>query len=371
MTGATNPRFLALLEEMVEREASDLHLTAGERPKLRIDGRLTNCFATDVLQPDDPAVLGQSVLTEAQRASFTRDSELDFSFAVAGLSRFRANLFRQRGKVACAIRRVPVEIRNLRQLGLPAVVARLTERPRGLVLVTGPTGSGKSTTLAAMVDRINSARAGHIVTLEDPIEFVHPHKKCIVNQREIGHDTRSFASGLRHALRQDPDVLLVGEMRDAETIQAALTIAETGHLALATLHTRSAAESLHRIIDVFPSHRQDQVRAQFAQVVEGVITQTLLRRSRGGGRVPACEILIATPAVRALIREGKIHQLQSVMQAGRGVGMRTLNDSLQQLYAGRRVDFEDCVRVSPDPAEFRRMTGRASPNGVPRRGEGS
>ena len=355
------PRLVTLLNELVERDASDLHLTAGERPKLRIDGRLTDCRTAGVLGPGDTAELGHSLLGEEARADFARDGDLDFSFSVAGLSRFRASVFRQQGSVACAIRRVPVEIRSLSQLGLPSVVGRLTEKPRGLVLITGPTGSGKSTTLAAMVDRINTKRAGHIVTIEDPIEFVHAHKSCIVNQRAVGKDTRTFATALRHVLRQDPDVILIGEMRDPETIQAALTVAETGHLALATLHTRSAAEGIHRIIDAFPAHRQEQVRVQFAAVVEGVITQALLPRAEGRGRVVACEVLIATPAIRALIREAKIHQIQSAMQAARRFGMQTLNDALYQLYARRQVDFAECLRVTSDPTEFRRMTGTSLP----------
>ena len=362
--GPLEPRLLALLEELVGRDASDLHLTAGKRPKLRIDGRLTDCRTTEALGPRDTAALARSMLSEEAEQCFARDGDLDCSFTVAGLSRFRANLFRQQGSVACAIRRVPVEIRSLRELGLPAAVARLTEKPRGLVLITGPTGSGKSTTLAAMVDRINSLRAGHIVTIEDPIEFVHPHKGCIVNQREVGKDTRTFATALRNVLRQDPDVILVGEMRDPETIQAALTVAETGHLALATLHTRSAAEGIHRIIDAFPAHRQEQVRVQFAEVVEGVIAQTLLPRAEGPGRVVACEVLVATPAIRALIREAKVHQIQSAMQAARRFGMQTLNDALYQLYAGRQVDFAECLRVASDPGEFRRMTGVAPPGGA-------
>jgi len=359
-------RLVELLSEMVERGASDLHLTAGERPKLRIDGNLTDSRAEDALDPEGAAALGRSMLTQDQRARFASESDFDFGFAIPGLSRFRANLFRQRGSVACAIRRVPVEIPSLRELGVPSIVARLADKPRGLVLVTGPTGSGKSTTLAAMVDRINTVRAGHIVTIEDPVEFVHPHKRCIVNQREIGQDTPDFASALRYALRQDPDVILIGELRDPETIQAALTVAETGHLALGTLHTRSAAESIHRIIDAFPAHRQEQVRAQFAQVFEGVITQALLRRAQGSGRVVACEILVATPAVRALIREAKVHQIHSAMQAARRFGMRTLNDALHRLYVRRQVDFDECLRISSDPAEFRRMTSTSAPDESPR-----
>lgn len=353
---ASEPRLQALLDEMVECGASDLHITVGGPPRLRIDGRLRDC-GTAVLGPEDTSALGGSMLTEGQRSRFARKRDIDFSFSIDGRSRFRANLFRQRGHVACAIRRIPVDIPSLEALGLPSVVARLTGKPRGLVLVTGPTGSGKSTTLAAMVDRINAERAGHIITIEDPIEFVHPHKRCIVNQREVGRDTEGFDAALRFALRQDPDVLLLGEMRDPETIQAALTIAETGHLALATLHTNSAAETIHRIVDVFPSHRQEQVRAQFALVFEGVVTQVLLPRRGGSGRVVACEVLLATPATRALIREAKVHQICSAMQAARRLGMQTLNDALHRLYVQGRVTSEDCLRVSSDPAGFRRLSG--------------
>ena len=360
----TDPRLRALLDEMIERDASDLHLTVGGTPKLRIDGRLADSRAEGVLTPRDTAALGGSVLTEVQRSRFAREHDLDLSFSIDDRSRFRANLFRQSGHVACAIRRIPVDIPDLEALGLPSVVARLTEKPRGLILVTGPTGSGKSTTLAAMVDRINVRRAGHIITIEDPIEFVHPHKRCIVNQREVGHDTRGFDSALKYALRQDPDIILIGEMRDPETIQAALTIAETGHLALATLHTNSAAETINRIVDAFPAYRQEQVRAQFALVFEGVVTQMLLPRARGAGRVAACEVLIATPAIRALIREAKVHQIRSAMQAARKFGMQTLDDALYQLYVRRRVAFEDCIRVASDQAGFRRRTGTELPGGA-------
>ena len=342
---------------MVDRGASDLHLTVGARPRLRVDGRLTDSRAEGVLDAEDTAALGDALLTERYRSRFARDREVDLAFAMEDLSRFRANLFRQRGSVACAIRRVPVEIETLERLGLPPAVARLTEKPRGLVLVTGPTGSGKSTTLAAMVERINRRRAGHIITIEDPIEFVHPHRGCIVNQREVGRDTRGFDAALKYALRQDPDVILIGEMRDPETIQAALTIAETGHLALATLHTNSAAETINRIVDVFPAHRQAQVRAQFALVFEGVVTQVLLPRARGPGRVAACEILLASPATRALIRDGKVHQICSAMQAARRSGMQTLDDALQRLCARGEVTLEECLRVTADPGELRRRAG--------------
>jgi twitching motility protein PilT len=347
----------ALLEEMIAREASDLHLTAGERPKLRVDGEITNSQAPDVLNPKDTLGLAYSVLTENQKKRFETEDELDFSFGIQNLARFRGNVFKQRGCVAMVIRMIPFNVRSFQDLGLPAVVAKLAERPRGLILVTGPTGSGKSTTLAAIIDKINRERKGHIITVEDPIEFIHRHQNCIVNQREVGTDTQSFRSALKYALREDPDVILVGEMRDLDTISAALTIAETGHLALATLHTNSAAESINRIIDVFPSNQQSQVRAQLAFVLEGVMTQTLVPKSRGRGRCMAAEIMVVTPAIRALIRDDKIHQIYSAMQAGKKFGMQTMNDSLFQLYMAREVAQEECLRVSHDPNEFLRMIG--------------
>ena len=347
----------ALLEEMIEREASDLHITAGERPKLRIDGDITDSSVTEVLTPKDTLQLAYSVLTENQKKRFETEDELDFSFGIQNLARFRGNCFKQRGCVAVVIRMIPFNVRTFQDLGLPPVVAKLAERPRGLILVTGPTGSGKSTTLAAIIDKINKERKGHIITVEDPIEFIHRHQSCIVNQREVGTDTKSFGTALKYALREDPDVILVGEMRDLETIAAALTIAETGHLALATLHTNSAAESINRIIDVFPSSQQPQVRAQLAFVLEGVLTQTLLQKARGRGRAMAAEIMVATPAIRALIRDDKIHQIYSSMQAGKKHGMQTMNDSLYQLYMAREVSQEECMRVSPDPNEFLRSIG--------------
>ena len=347
----------ALLEEMIEKDASDLHIVAGERPKLRIDGDITNASAEDVLTPKDTLSLAYSVLTESQKKRFETESELDFSFGIQNLARFRGNCFKQRGCVSLVIRQIPFNVRTFEELGLPSVVAKLAERPRGLVLVTGPTGSGKSTTLAAMIDKINRELKGHIITVEDPIEFIHRHQSCIVNQREVGTDTTSFAAALKYALRQDPDVVLVGEMRDLETTQAALTIAETGHLAFATLHTNSAAETINRIIDIFPSHQQAQIRAQLAFVLEGVLTQTLLQKSKGRGRVMAAEIMVCTPAIRALIRDDKVHQIESSMQAGKKYGMQTLNDSLYVHYVNREVTKEECLRVSPSPNEFLRMIG--------------
>jgi twitching motility protein PilT len=356
--GAVNLR--SLLEEVIEREASDLHVTAGERAKIRIDGEIVNSNIDYVLTPKDTLQLAYSVLTENQKKRFELEDELDFSFGIQNLARFRGNVFKQRGCVSMVIRQIPFSIKTFADLSLPAVIARMAEKPRGLVLVTGPTGSGKSTTLAALIDKINRERNGHIITVEDPIEFIHRHQACIVNQREIGTDTKSFANALKYALREDPDVILVGEMRDLETIQAAITIAETGHLVFATLHTNSAAEAINRIIDVFPSHQQSQVRAQLAFVLEGIVTQTLLPKARGKGRALACEILVITPAIRALIRDDKVHQIYSLMQSGKKFGMQTLNDALYQLYVSREVTEDECLRVSGDPNELMRMLGRDS-----------
>jgi twitching motility protein PilT len=328
-----------------------------------VDGDITNSNLDYVLTPKDTLQVTYSILTENQKKRFELDDELDFSFGINALARFRGNAFKQRGCVSLAIRQIPFSVKTFEDLGLPAAVARMAERPRGLVLVTGPTGSGKSTTLAAMIDKINRERRGHIITVEDPIEFIHRHQNCIVNQREVGTDTKSFANALKYALREDPDVLLVGEMRDLETIQAAITIAETGHLCLATLHTNSAAEAINRIIDVFPSYQQAQVRAQLAFVLEGIVTQTLLPRAKGGGRSMAAEILVVTPAIRALVRDDKVHQIYSLMQSGKKYGMQTLNDALYQLYMAREVKLEECLRVSSDQNELLRMTGAAAPAG--------
>jgi twitching motility protein PilT len=347
----------ALLEEVIEKEASDLHITAGERAKIRIDGDITNASAPEVLTPKDTLSLAYSVLTENQKKRFELEDELDFSFGIQNLARFRGNVFKQRGCVAMVIRMIPFSVKTFADLSLPPVVAKMSEKPRGLVLVTGPTGSGKSTTLAAIIDKINKERKGHIITVEDPIEFIHRHHQCIINQREVGTDTKSFANALKYALREDPDVILVGEMRDLETIQATITIAETGHLALATLHTNSAAESINRIIDVFPSNQQSQVRAQLAFVLEGVITQTLLQKAKGRGRAMAAEIMVATPAIRALIRDDKVHQIYSLMQSGKKHGMQTMNDALYQLYVSREVTQDECLRATSDPNEFMRMIG--------------
>jgi twitching motility protein PilT len=348
----------ALLEEMIERDASDLHITAGERPKLRVDGEIVNSVNEIVMTPKDTLTLAYSVLTENQKKRFEMEDELDFSFGIQNLARFRGNCFKQRGCVSMVIRQIPFSIKTFQDLGLPGVIAKLAEKPRGLVLVTGPTGSGKSTTLAAMLDKVNRERKGHIITVEDPIEFIHRHQGCLVNQREVGTDTKSFQSALKYALREDPDVILIGEMRDLDTIAAALTIAETGHLAFATLHTNSAAEAVNRMIDVFPAHQQSQVRAQLAFVLEGIITQTLLPKAKGRGRALAAEILVVTPAIRALIRDDKVHQIYSLMQSGKKYGMQTLNDALYNLVMAREVNVDECLRVSSDPNELLRMLGQ-------------
>jgi len=351
-----------LLQEMLQRGASDLHITVGNPPKVRVDGELTDSNIKQVLAPKDTLSLAYSILTDNQKKRFETEDELDFSFGVQNLSRFRGNVYKQRGCVAMAIRQIPYEIVSLDKLGLPPIVKKLADRPRGLVLVTGPTGSGKSTTLAAMVDKVNRERRSHIITIEDPIEFIHRHQGCMINQREVGADTQSFSAALKYALRQDPDVILIGEMRDLETIGAALTIAETGHLVFATLHTNSAAESINRIIDAFPSHQQDQVRAQLAFVLEGVITQTLVPRAKGRGRVVAAEVMMCTPAIRAVIRDEKIHQIYSLMQAGKKHGMQTMNDALQMLYVQGEVTLDEALKRSSDPNELLRAVGEPVPN---------
>jgi twitching motility protein PilT len=346
-----------MLEEMMERKASDLHITAGECPRFRVDGRLLKGNITRRLTARDTLSLTYSILTEKQKQRFEMSDELDFSFGFQGLARFRGNCFMQKGCVVLVIRQIPLGVKTLDELGLPLVFHKFAERPRGLVLVTGPTGAGKSTTLAAVLDKINKERDGHIITVEDPIEFVHHHDRCVVNQREVGTDTESFANALKYAMRQDPDVVLIGEMRDLETIQAVLNIAETGHLAFAALHTSSAADTINRIIDVFPPSQQSQARSRLASVLEGIVTQTLLRRSQGTGRVVAAEVLVSTPAIRSLIREDKVHQIYSAMQAGKKHGMQTLSDALHTLYMKREVDLDECLGVVSDPSEFLRLVG--------------
>src|SRR6195952_3942584 len=347
--GAQALNLRVLLEEVIERGASDLHVTAGSRPMLRIDGDMQPSNIDFMMQPKDTLQLAYSVLTENQKKRFETEDELDFSFGIQNLARFRGNCFKQRGCVSMVIRQIPFNIKTFDDLKLPKVIADLSDKPRGLILVTGPTGSGKSTTLAAMLDKINKELKGHMITIEDPIEFIHKHQSCIVNQREVGTDTKSFSSALKYALRQEPDVVLIGEMRDLETIQAGLTIAETGHLAFATLHTNSATEAINRIIDVFPAHQQEQVRTQLRFVLEGIITQTLLPRAKGRGRVMAAEILVMTPAIRALIKDAKSEQIPGMMQAGKKYGMQTLNDALYALYMAREVTLDECVRVSGEP----------------------
>lgn len=353
------PSLHQLLRAMIDKGASDLHITTGTPPQLRIDGQLVP-LRTDALTPIDTKQLCYSILTDAQKMRFEEDQELDLSFGVKNLARFRANLFMQRGAVAGAFRIVPFKIVPLRELGLPPVVEELCEKPRGLVLVCGPTGSGKSTTLASMIDRINSNHRHHIVTVEDPIEFLHPHKMSVVNQREVGSDTESFAKALKYILRQDPDVVLIGELRDLETIEAALAIAETGHLAFATLHTNSAIQSINRIIDVFPPHQQAQVRAVLSFVLEGVICQMLIPRASGSGRVLASEVMIPTPAIRNLIREDKLHQIYSQMQIGQSkFGMQTMNQSLCDLFLRRQITLEDAMARSSDPEELKTIIANA------------
>jgi twitching motility protein PilT len=354
------PSMRELLEELVTKEGSDLHLTVGQPPKLRIDGVLRDSEEYRAeLTPKDTVEMGYSLLTEKQKRAFEVEDELDFSFGVARLSRFRANMFRQRGAIALAIRQIPFEIRSFERLGLPPVVSTFADRTNGLVLVTGATGSGKSSTLAALIDKINRERKVHILTIEDPIEFIHSHRSSMVNQREVGSDTQTFGNALKYALRQDPDVVLIGEMRDAETIAAAITMAETGHLVFATLHSNSAAETVNRIVDVFPSDQQPQIRTQLASVLEGIVTQQLLAK-RGGGRALAAEVLVVTNAIRALVREGKTHQIYSSMQAGGSHGMQTMNQALLQLYMGGLVTREEVFSASEDSVELERMVNQAS-----------
>jgi twitching motility protein PilT len=348
-----------LLKRMIESGASDLHITTGTPPRLRVDGRLAS-MDHPPLAPADTKALCYSVLTDAQKHRFEEHNELDLSFGIKGLSRFRANIFMQRGAVAGAFRTIPFTIRSFQELGLPEIVNDLVKKPRGLILVTGPTGSGKSTTLAAMIDRINDERCDHIITIEDPIEYLHGHKKCLINQREVNADTVSFKAALKYVLRQDPDVVLIGEMRDLETIEAALTVSETGHLTLATLHTNSAVQTINRIIDVFPAHQQEQIRVQLSFVLEGILSQQLLPRKSGHGRVMSVEILIPNPAIRNLIREDKVHQIYSQMQTGQAKsGMQTTNQSLLDLYTKGLISYEEAMGRSQVPEELLTMIQRA------------
>lgn len=347
-----------LLEMMVKKNASDLHLTVGSPPRLRIDGKLLKT-EFDLLTAEETRRLAYSIMSEKQRQSFEEKSELDLSFGIEQLSRFRCNVFMQRGNVAVALRQIPFKIPSFEELGIPKAVVELANLPRGLVLVTGPTGSGKSTTLAALINKINQERHCHILTVEDPIEYLHRHISSLINQREVYADTLSFASALKYALREDPDVVLIGEMRDLETMEASLNISETGHLAFATLHTNSCAESINRIIDVFPTNQQEQVRVTVSFVLHAVISQQLIPRM-GGGRVLALEIMICTPAIRALIRDDKIHQIYSLMQAGQKYGMTTMNQSLAELYLKHKITLGDAMGRSSNPQELNELLVKKS-----------
>lgn len=350
-----------LLRSLTDLHGSDLHVTTGSPPQVRVHGHLRPLENYRNLTSADTKQLAYSVLTDAQKHRFEENLELDFSFGVKGLSRFRANLFNQRGAVGAVFRAIPYEIKPFEDLGLPAVVQTLCNKPRGLILVTGPTGSGKSTTLAAMIDKINRDRHEHILTIEDPIEFLHNHKNCLINQREVNSDTRGFAEALRTALRQDPDVVLVGEMRDLETIESALRIAETGHLTLATLHTNSAISTINRIIDVFPADQQSQIRAQLSLVLEGILCQALLPKAEGGGRAMALEVMIPNSAIRNLIREDKVHQIYSMMQTGQDkYGMQTFNQALATAYHKRQITLDCALQRSSNTDELKELIERGS-----------
>jgi twitching motility protein PilT len=347
-----------LLKMTVEMDGSDLHLATNTPPQVRVHGELRRLQMPD-LSAADTKQLVYSVLTDSQKKRFEEAMELDFSFGIRGIARFRCNVFNQRGAVGAVYRLIPEKIRTFGELGLPSVLATLAERPRGLVLITGPTGSGKSTTLAAMLDKINSERHAHILTIEDPIEYIHQHKNCLVNQREVHSDTKNFTSALRAALREDPDIVLIGEMRDLETVEAALKIAETGHLTFATLHTNSAAQTINRIIDIFPSNQQSQIRTQLSLVLEGIVCQALLPKSDGKGRVVSLEIMVPSPAIRALIRDDKVHQIYGTMQAGQEkLGMQTANQSLASLYMKRLITLETALTASSMKDELQDMINR-------------
>src|SRR5216110_311037 len=349
-----------LLKRMLEMNGSDLHITTNSPPQVRVHGHLVPLDLPQMTTAETKQ-LAYSVMTDSQKHRFEEHLELDFSFGLKGLARFRANVFNQRGATSAVFRVIPFEIKSFNQLGLPAVVSKLCDKPRGLVLVTGPTGSGKSTTLASMIDKINSERHDHILTIEDPIEFVHMNKNCVVNQRELHADTKSFADALRAALREDPDVVLIGEMRDLETIESALRIAETGHLTFGTLHTNSAAQTINRIVDVFPAHQQPQIRAQLSFVLEGILCQALLAKANGKGRVMAMEILVPNAAIRNLIREDKVHQIYSMMQTGQAkYGMQTFNQSLATLYFKKQISLQLALSRSSNPDELQEMISRGA-----------
>jgi len=352
------PTLPELLKQTVEMEGSDLHLSISTPPQVRVHGHLQRLQFPD-LTPSDTKALAYSVLTDAQKKRFEETLELDFSFGIRGIARFRCNMFNQKGAVGAVYRQIPERIRPFSELGLPPVIAKLAERPRGLVLVTGPTGSGKSTTLAAMLDKINIERKDHILTIEDPIEYLHQHKGCLVNQREVHSDTQNFSNALRAALREDPDIVLIGEMRDLETIEAALVVAETGHLVFSTLHTNSAVQTINRVIDVFPPHQQEQVRAQLSLVLQGVVSQQLLPRADGRGRCLAAEIMIPNAAIRNLIREAKVHQMYSQMQVGQQkFGMQTMSQALIDLHQRRLITSEEAMGHATEPEELKTMLGQ-------------
>jgi twitching motility protein PilT len=349
-----------LLKTLVDQGGTDLHITTNSPPQIRIDGKMVPLQVPPMTASETKGIV-YSVLTDQQKHRFEESLELDFSFGVKGLARFRANVFFQRGAVSGAFRTIPWEIKGFKELGLPDVVSSLCERPRGLILVTGPTGSGKSTTLASMIDKINAERHEHILTIEDPIEYLHAHKRCLINQRELHADTRTFPNALRAALRQDPDVVLIGEMRDLETVESALRIAETGHLTFGTLHTNSAAQTINRIIDVFPPHQQAQIRAQLSLVLEGIMCQALLPKANGHGRALAMEILVPNSAIRNLIREDKVHQIYSAMQVGQAKhGMQTFNQSLATLYFKKQITLETAMSMSSKSDELEEMINRGS-----------
>ncbi|MFB3903863.1 MAG: type IV pilus twitching motility protein PilT [Acidobacteriota bacterium] len=348
-----------LLNKVGDMHGSDLHLSAGSPPRIRVHGEMLS-LNLPVLKPAETKRLAYSVMTDEQKFRFEQALELDFSFGVKGLARFRANVFTQRGAVSAVFRIIPFSIPTFEELNVPPVMQKLCEKPRGLILITGPTGSGKSTTLAVMIDKINRERRAHIITIEDPIEFLHEHKNCVVNQREVHADTHSFANALRVALREDPDVVLIGEMRDLETVESALRIAETGHLTFATLHTNSTYSTINRIVDVFPPHQQQQIRTQLSMVLEGIMCQTLLPRADGTGRIMAAEVMIPNSAIRNLIRENKIHQIYSAMQTGQEkYGMQTMNQALAVLHQQRKVSYEECISRSSNPDELIDMLKRS------------
>jgi len=350
-----------LLKTMSDRNASDLHISTATPPRIRVDGKLVP-LEGEPLTPAETKALCYSILTDMQKHKFEENNELDLSFGLKGLSRFRANIFMQRGAVAGAFRMIPFKMRTFEELGLPSVISKLANKPRGLILVTGPTGSGKSSTLAAIINKINNERQEHIMTIEDPIEYIHEHKSCLVNQREVNSDTASFKDALRYVLRQDPDVVLIGEMRDLETIEAALTVSETGHLTLATLHTNTAIQTINRIVDVFPSHQQEQVRVQLSFVLEGIVSQQLIPKKSGKGRALAVEVFVPTPAIRNLIREDKTHQIYSMMQAGQKTyQMQTMNQALFELFKKGDLSYETALSKSTIPEELLNMMQKASP----------